>query len=254
VERAATTMGFVPHIDLPQLPGIVGLLVQYPQTGGPLSSLAEALLRGPSSLSPADRETIAAYVSARNECAFCAGTHGAVARHLDAARDHLAGARQDRQPTGGSLTDGGYATSGQADGGRASDGRTEGTADQPGGSDTGDGWPGAGRTDGLQRVDDVIANGERADVGPRLQSLLAIAEKVRIDGRSVSAADVARAREAGADDKAIHDTVLIAAAFCMLNRYVDGLATVALDRPEDYMQHAKPLADGGYLQGPPPRS
>jgi hypothetical protein len=48
--------------------------------------------------------------------------------------------------------------------------------------------------------------------------------------------------------------VLIAAAFCMLNRYVDGLATVALDQPEDYMQHAKPLAAGGYLQGPPPRS
>jgi alkylhydroperoxidase family enzyme len=103
-------------------------------------------------------------------------------------------------------------------------------------------------------VDDVITNGERADVGPRLQALLAIAEKVRIDGRSVSAADVARAREAGADDTAIHDTVLIAAAFCMVNRYVDGLATVALDQREHYMEHAKPLAAGGYLQGPPPRS
>jgi AhpD family alkylhydroperoxidase len=302
-------MGFVPHIDLPQLPGIVGLLVQYPQTGGPLSSLAEALLRGPSSLSPADRETIAAYVSARNECAFCAGTHGAVARHLTAAHDGLTNAQPDRRPIGGSPAEGDHATSGQANGDRVAEGRTGGTAghpnssdtgrgrasdqpgnsdtgnsrpsDQPGnsdtgrgrpgdraggsdtdsrsdvqmgGSDTGDRRPGGERADGLRRVDDVIANGERADVGPRLQALLAIAEKVRIDGRSVSAADVARAREAGADDKAIHDTVLIAAAFCMLNRYVDGLATVALDQPQDYMQHAKPLAAGGYLQGPPPRS
>jgi AhpD family alkylhydroperoxidase len=323
VERAATTMGFVPHIDLPQLPGIVGLLVKYPQTGGPLSSLAEALLRGPSSLSAADRETIAAYVSARNECAFCAGTHCAVARHLNAAQDYLSGAESLRRPTGRSLTDRGYATGGPADVDRMSDGRRDGTggqssgrdtghgqpsnqpddrdtgtsrpsnqagssdtghgqpSDQPddrdtgtsrpidqagsrytdsrpdvqmGGGDTGDRGPSGEGADGPQRVDDVIANGERADVGPKLQALLAIAEKVRIDGRSVTAADVARAREAGADDKAIHDTVLIAAAFCMLNRYVDGLATVALDQPEDYMQHAKPLAAGGYLQGPPPRS
>lgn len=182
----------VPHIELPELPGIVGLLVQYPQTAGPLNGLADALLRGPSPLSPADRETIAAYVSARNECTFCAETHSAVARHMHAAQD-------------------------------------AGTIDA-----------------GI--VDAVIAHGERADVGPKLQALLAIAEKVRVDGRSVSAADIARAREAGADDKAIHDTVLIAAAFCMFNRYVDGLATLTPDRPEAYAQHAKNLAEGGYLQ------
>src|SRR5689334_7810234 len=205
-------MGFVPHIELPQLPGIVGLLVHYPQTGGPLSSLAEALLRGPSSLSPADRETIAAYVSARNACAFCAGTHGAVARHLHAAQDRLAGTQPGGQQTGGSLTDGGYATIGHANGDRAADEQTAIADDQPRGSDTdnrprggtdggdlGDGRPGGEFTDGARQVDDVIANGERADVGPRLQALLAIAEKVRVDGRSVSAADVARAREAGAD-------------------------------------------------------
>jgi uncharacterized peroxidase-related enzyme len=182
----------VPHIELPELPGIVGLLVQYPQTAGPLNGLADALLRGPSPLSPADRETIAAYVSARNECTFCAETHSAVARHMHAVQD-------------------------------------AGTIDA-----------------GI--VDAVIAHGERADVGPKLQALLAIAEKVRVDGRSVSAADIARAREAGADDKAIHDAVLIAAAFCMFNRYVDGLATLTPDRPEAYAQHAKNLAEGGYLQ------
>lgn len=178
----------MPHIDLPQLPGIVGLLVRYPQTAGPLNGLADALLRGPSPLSPAERETIASYVSARNECTFCAETHGAVARHLHGDRAGV--------------------------------------------------------------VDEVLRDGERADIGPRLRALLAIAEKVRVDGRSVSPADVDRAREAGADDKAIHDTVLIAAAFCMFNRYVDGLATLTPDRPEDYARHAKNLAEGGYLQQP----
>jgi AhpD family alkylhydroperoxidase len=209
----------VPHIDLPQLPGIVGLLVQYPQTAGPLNGLADALLRGPSSLSPADRETIAAYVSARNECRFCAETHGAVARHL-----HAAGAHPGDGRAAGAHAGAAHAGAAHASGAHAS---------------------------GAQRVADVIENGERADVGPKLQALLAIAERVRVDGRSVSAADVARARAAGADDKAIHDTVLIAAAFCMFNRYVDGLATLALDSPEDYAQHAKVLAEGGYLQSTP---
>jgi hypothetical protein len=71
-----------------------------------------------------------------------------------------------------------------------------------------------------------------------------------VDGRSVSRADVDLAREHGADDKAIHDTVLIAAAFSMFNRYVDGLATLAPEQPEVYAQHAKHLAEGGYLTPP----
>jgi uncharacterized peroxidase-related enzyme len=174
----------VPHIELPDLPGIVGLLVQYPQTAGPLNGLADALLRGPSSLTAAERETIAAYVSARNECTFCAETHGAVARHLHGGSD-------------------GEVAEGDGHGGAA---------------------------------------------GAKMQALLAIAEKVRVDGRSVSGTDVERARGAGADDKAIHDTVLIAAAFCMFNRYVDGLATLAPEPGEAYARHAKNLAEGGYLR------
>ena len=58
---------------------------------------------------------------------------------------------------------------------------------------------------------------------PLIGALFAIAEKVRLDGRSVTADDIDQARAAGADDRAIHDTVLIAAAFSMFNRYVDGL-------------------------------
>jgi hypothetical protein len=76
--------------------------------------------------------------------------------------------------------------------------------------------------------------------------LLEIAGKVRQDGRLVTAEDIARARRAGADDKAIHDTVLIAAAFSMYTRYVDGLATWAPGEPEAYDEMGAQLAEKGY--------
>ena len=76
---------------------------------------------------------------------------------------------------------------------------------------------------------------------------LAIADKVRRDGRLVQAADVDVARAAGADDKAIHDTVLIAAAFCMFNRYVDGLEP-APKEPAHYEESGKRLANEGYVK------
>ena len=60
-------------------------------------------------------------------------------------------------------------------------------------------------------------------------------------------ADVARARKEGADDQAIHDTVLIAAAFCMFNRYVDGLATWAPNDPKAYAATGAKLATKGYV-------
>jgi uncharacterized peroxidase-related enzyme len=73
-------------------------------------------------------------------------------------------------------------------------------------------------------VDEVLC-GNQASLDEKMRALLAIAGKVRRDGREVTAEDVAAARAAGADDKAIHDTVLIAAMFCMANRYVEGLGT-----------------------------
>ena len=64
----------------------------------------------------------------------------------------------------------------------------------------------------------------------------------------MSEADVARAREQGASDKEIHDTVLIAAAFCMYNRYVDGLATWQPREPEAYRDMGRQLANEGYVR------
>jgi uncharacterized peroxidase-related enzyme len=128
----------------------------YPETAVHLRGLANALLRGPSSLTPGERETIAAVVSAGNQCVFCTRSHAAVARH------HL-GKEQEV-------------------------------------------------------IDAALSGDPHAVVSIKLKALLTIAEKVRRDGREVTTDDVKQARAAGADDKAIHDTVLIAAAFSFRRR------------------------------------
>src|SRR5271170_259740 len=152
------------HIVLPEgLPGISGPLSYSPETAKPLLLLAETLLRGPNTLTPAEREMIAAHISYRNECDFCQLSHSA------AAAAHL---------------DGNY-----------------------------------------ELVEQIKLNPEAAGVSDKLKALLAIAGKVLQGGKQVASEDVARARQQGATDKEIHDAVLIAAAFCMYNRYVDGLAT-----------------------------
>lgn len=85
-----------------------------------------------------------------------------------------------------------------------------------------------------------------APVSPKLRALLAIAGKVAESGLAVGEEDVAAARAEGAGDLEIHDTVLIAAAFCMFNRYVDGLATWAPDDPEAYAASARMIVEHGY--------
>jgi len=89
---------------------------------------------------------------------------------------------------------------------------------------------------------------ESAPISPKLKALLGIAGKVQRGGKLVTAEDVERARREGASDLEIHDTVLIAAAFCMYNRYVDGLDTW---QPRDtgmYAQMGQQLAEHGYLK------
>jgi uncharacterized peroxidase-related enzyme len=177
----------MPHISLPEgLPGILGPMAFRPETAKPLNQLADILLRGPSTLSPGERELIATYVSARNDCFFCQTIHGAVAAH------HLGGNEQ--------------------------------------------------------LVRDVKMAAAGAAISEKLKALLAIAGKVQTGGKSVLPEDVERARQQGATDLEIHDTVLIAAAFCMYNRYVDGLATWAPEDAERYREQGARLAREGYVE------
>ena len=179
------------HIELGNsLFGIPALLNYRPETAGPLRALADALLRGPSPLARGERELIAAYVSSLNECAFCAGSHGASA-----------------------------------------------AVQLPGGGEV---------------VAQVCSNAETAPVDDRLKALLRIASAVCSDGHEVTSELVDDARSAGADDVQIHDTVLIAAAFAMYNRYVDGLAAPAPEDPHAYRAMADRLITGAAYSPPTP--
>ena len=179
----------MPHISLPQgLPGITSGFAFRPETAKPMRELAHVLLHGPNSLSPAERELIATYVSSQNDCYFCQTSHGA------AAAAHL----------------------GQ----------------------------------NAETVIQVKHDFSRADISEKLKALLVIAGEVQQGGKHVSPASVQEARRLGATDVEIHDTVLIAAAFCMYNRYVDGLATWQPHDDEMYRAMGQRLAESGYAEPP----
>jgi uncharacterized peroxidase-related enzyme len=105
---------------------------------------------------------------------------------------------------------------------------------------------------GRALVEKVLAGNESdPQLSPKLIALLRIAEEVQRGGASVQDRTVAEARQRGAGDEEIHDTVLIAAAFCMFNRYVDGLATVVPDDPAIYEARAAQITELGYAAAAP---
>ena len=99
-------------------------------------------------------------------------------------------------------------------------------------------------------VASVVRDPERAPIPEKLKALLALAARVQRGGRAVQEEDVARARHAGASDVEIHDAVLIAAAFCMFNRYVDGLGTFAPTDKDGYRAAGAALGEHGYSNPP----
>lgn len=180
----------MPHIDLPDAPGILAGMAFRPETAKPLNELAEVLLRGTSTLTRGERELIAAHVSRLNDCHFCHTSHATFAAL-------------------------------QLDGG----------------------W---------DVVDRVVADVDTAPVTPKLRALLAVAAQVQRSGLAVTPDAVQAARAEGATDVEIHDTILIAAAFCMFNRYVDGLGTLAPAEREDYAEMGARIVEHGYAATTPP--
>src|SRR5579875_969403 len=96
-------------------------------------------------------------------------------------------------------------------------------------------------------VKQVKADFQHADISDKLKALLIIAAKVQKGGKHVTAEDVANARAQGATDLEIHDAVLIAAAFCMYNRYVDGLGTTQPRDESMYRERGRDVARKGYI-------
>ncbi len=100
--------------------------------------------------------------------------------------------------------------------------------------------------EGTPLVDQVRKDPSQAPIDDRLRALLAIAGSVAQGGWAVKEEQIQAARAAGAEDRDIHDTVLVAAAFCMYNRYVDGLATLTPHDPAAYAMMAERLVNQGY--------
>lgn len=102
--------------------------------------------------------------------------------------------------------------------------------------------------EGMPLVSQVCAAPGEAPISAKMKALLDVAAKVQQGGKAVTPQDIAAARDSGACDQEIHDTVLISAAFCMFNRYVDGLGTFAPDDPAAYAEVAGVIAAKGYAQ------
>src|SRR4051794_34830477 len=95
-------------------------------------------------------------------------------------------------------------------------------------------------------VEQVKKNYAHADILNKLKALLSIAGSVQKGGKYVTEEQIKKAKEEGATDRDIHDTVLIAALFCMFNRYVDGLASNTPTDLSTYPLRAKQIAEHGY--------
>lgn len=97
--------------------------------------------------------------------------------------------------------------------------------------------------DNGKTVSCIIENIDTANISEKLKQLLKIAGKVQKSGKLVTNEDIEVAKLNGAIDEEIHDTVLIAAAFCMFNRYVDGLGTTPATK-EEYSEMGRRMAKG----------
>jgi uncharacterized peroxidase-related enzyme len=103
----------------------------------------------------------------------------------------------------------------------------------------------------MKFIDDIKADYQSMPISDKLKSLLAIAGSVQKGGKHVTADQIEKARSFGATDREIHDTVLITAAFCMFNRYVDGLNTWAPQDRNFYIERAPRRAEEGYANYDP---
>lgn len=99
----------------------------------------------------------------------------------------------------------------------------------------------------MQYIDKIKNNFQSTGISDKLKALLAIAASVQQSGKQVTSEQIEDARSFGATDVEIHDTVLIAAAFCMFNRYVDGLGTWAPQDRQVYVDRAAKRAEEGYV-------
>ena len=154
-----------------------------PEAGRPLFEMHEAVMRGPSALTPGQRELIATYVSGLNGCQYCHGVHAET---------------------------------------------TKAYADVP-----------------AAAVDRLMQDVEFAGFDARLRPILHYAKKLTLAPSSVTADDAAAVYDAGWDEKALHDAILVVCVFNFMNRLLEGHGIYG---NEDLFKSRGPmLKEHGYL-------
>ncbi len=103
----------------------------------------------------------------------------------------------------------------------------------------------------IEEIDHIKKDFHSSNISDKMKTLLAIAAAVQKGGKLVTPQHIQTAKDNGATDKEIHDTILIAAAFCMFNRYVDGLSTWAPEDRQVYVNRAPTRAATGYIGSVP---
>lgn len=101
----------------------------------------------------------------------------------------------------------------------------------------------------IEALVDRVKSGGVDGTTPRVAALIGLARIVRGNARDVTTGDVARAKDAGASDGDVQLTVLIASAFCMYNRMVDGLRARTPASVDAYRERAAQIAEHGYSDG-----
>lgn len=86
-------MPFFKNLD--ELSDITDITFNDRKRLGPLDKASQAIMRGKSSFSPAQKELFAAYVSGLNSCQFCYGSHAAVAKKFGVSTDIIEGLLAD---------------------------------------------------------------------------------------------------------------------------------------------------------------
>jgi uncharacterized peroxidase-related enzyme len=136
------------------------ILKMSPEAGKALLEMHEAIMRGPSALTPGERELIAAYVSGINHCQYCHGVHAETAKAYD---------------------------------------------DIP-----------------REAVDRMFADLETAGFDDKIKPILRLARKLTEAPAQVTESDTQAVLDAGWDEKALHDAILVVCCFNFMNRLLEG--------------------------------
>ena len=146
-------MPFLP--SLKEDAGIGDIFAYHPELRKPMHELARAIMRSESVFSEADREVIAAFVSALNKCDYCLAGHRELAVRLGTPRNIM---------------------------------------------------------------DAIVDDFETAPISDKQKAMLRFIEKLTLEPHLMNQSDADAVYDAGWDERALHDAIMVCCRFSFMNR------------------------------------